>query len=140
YMAEKALFFDDQFRYKKIMEETNPKAMKNHGRAVKGYSDEAWYGPNSVNSTIEENPAKKAMYDGNYLKYTQNEKLLNLLIDTRGTTLVEASPFDKRWGIGMKYCLAAHHSKFWKGKNWLGEVLTKLRDDLIKEREKNFLF
>jgi ribA/ribD-fused uncharacterized protein len=137
-MAKKALHFNDQFRYKKILEEKNPKKIKEHGRAVEGYSDEKWYGPEDGENL--DNLAKKSMYEGNILKYSQDQKLLNMLIETKGTTLVEASPYDKRWGIGMQYCAVAEHRRFWKGKNWLGEVLTKVRDDLIAEQEKNFLF
>lgn len=139
YMAKKALFFNDTFRYKKIMEETNPKKIKNHGRAVEGYSDELWYGPED--GETEDNPAKKAMYEAVKYKFTQNEKLLNILKDTEGQTLVEASPFDKRWGIGMRGDqISAKYKRFWNGKNWLGYILTQLRDEILEKERRSQLW
>jgi len=138
YMAMKALFFKDDFRYKMIIAESNPKKIKKHGRSVENYSDESWYG--SEEEDILTNPAKKHMYDANFLKYSQNEKLLKILKESEGSTLVEASPYDRRWGIGMSYCAVAKHRRFWKGKNWLGEVLTKVREDIMAKESKSFLF
>jgi len=135
YMAMKALFFEDAFRYKMIMGENNPKKIKKHGRLIEKYSDKVWYGEDN-----EVNPAKKHMYEANMLKYTQNEKLLKMLKNTEKTTFVEASPYDERWGIGMRYCAVAEHRRFWNGKNWLGEVLTQVRNDILTKEAKSFLF
>lgn len=132
FMSKKASFFGDDYHYKKIMESNNPKEHKKLGRSVKNFDAELWYGG--------DNPAKKFMYEANYYKYTQNEKLKKILLDTRGTTLVEASPYDKIWGIGMRYCIMANYRKYWEGKNWLGEVLTKVRDFIIMEEERFKLF
>lgn len=129
YMGMKALYFKDQDRYLKIMATTNPKTQKKHGRKVKNFDHNKWY---SV--------AKQIMYKGNYYKYTQNLKLKKLLFDTKNTTLVEASPWDAIWGIKMEACAEAYDRNNWQGTNWLGEVLTNLREDLIKEEEKTFLF
>lgn len=134
YMAKKALFFKDSFNYEKIMAETNPKQQKFFGRKVANFDKAKWYGLGTA-----ENPAKKIMFDGNYLKYSQNEALKKILLKTEGTTLVEASPFDTVWGIGMDANnYFSKYRRYWKGKNWLGEVLTQVRDKLIAE--KNFLF
>jgi ribA/ribD-fused uncharacterized protein len=64
-----------------------------------------------------------------YFKFSQNPELLKQLLSTKGTILVEASPTDTLWGVGMNY----YDDRIldpanWRGKNWLGEVLTALRD------------
>ena len=136
YVAKKALFFNDTFRYTQIMRESDPKKQKKHGRGVVNFNEATWYGELS-----EENPAKKYMFEANYYKYTQNDKLKKLLLGTVGTELVEASPYDKIWGIGQRADeFGASHKRFWRGKNWLGEVLTKVRDTIIEEENKKFLF
>ena len=75
------------------------------------------------------------MFQGNYAKFTQNPDLLKTLIDTIGTTLVEASPYDKVWGIGLaEDDPKALNRETWEGTNWLGEVLTDLRTYLYYDR------
>ncbi len=60
--------------------------------------------------------------------------MLKALLATEGTLLVEASPYDKVWGVGLgEDDPRIKDPKNWKGTNWLGEVLTKLREDLINE-------
>ena len=63
------------------------------------------------------------------LKFSQNPQLKKQLMETGNRTLVEASGYDKIWGIGLwdddPRCL---NPATWQGTNWLGEVLTKLRD------------
>lgn len=136
YMAKKAIFFNDTYRYKEIMKESDPKKQKKHGRSILNFEESAWYG-----AFADENPAKQYMYEANYYKYTQNDKLKKMLVATAGTELVEASPYDKIWGIGQRADeFGASHKRFWRGKNWLGEVLTKVRDAIIAEDSKKFLF
>lgn len=120
-MAEKARLFCDEVTYKLIMNTTNPKIQKALGRKVKGFKDKVW---NRV--------AKDIVYKGNLEKFKQNETLKILLIATNGTTLVEASPYDKIWGIGLNENDPNSQSRdTWKGTNWLGEVLTQVRKDII---------
>lgn len=71
---------------------------------------------------------------GNRAKFLDNPDLLEKLFGTEGTTIVEASPDDHIWGNGLAETDPdALDRQKWKGSNWLGEVLTKLRDDLISE-------
>jgi len=121
-MAMKANMFTDFDTYYKIMEATNPKEQKALGRKVKNFNENAW-----------NKKAKLIVYNGNYSKFTQNSMLRSTLLSTKGTTLVEASPYDAIWGIKLNAkdprCLSRDT---WKGTNWLGEILTKVRDELEK--------
>jgi len=134
YMAKKAKFFKDNYHYEMIMNENNPKQQKKYGRKVNNFSRTLWYG-----AFADDNPAKKIMYKGNFLKYTQNEKLRKMLLDTEGTELVEASPRDDLWGIGLEADnFQASRKRFWRGKNWLGEILTQIREDIIRRDNRLF--
>lgn len=69
-------------------------------------------------------------------QFSQNEKLYKTIIDTHPKTLVEASPMDRIWGIGLAANdYKAHNRKSWRGKNLLGQALTEVRDELIQEKK-----
>lgn len=120
-MAEKARLFNDQETLKEIMEADYPVEQKRLGRTVKNFDADTW---NKV--------AKEIVYKGCYAKFTQDEICYKALLATEGTTLVEASPYDRIWGIGLSENNpdALDRTK-WRGTNWLGEVLTELRNDLM---------
>ena len=124
-MAQKAIMFKDWESLDKIMQTNDPSIQKKLGRQVKNFNLQEW-----------ESSAQSIVYLGNMLKFKQNEPLLNELLKTEGTTLVEASPYDKIWGIG----LAENDSRAlsrdtWLGKNLLGQILTKVRESIINERK-----
>lgn len=123
-MWKKAMMFGDTESAEKILKSDHPRDAKHLGRAVKGFVKKDW----------EEN-CKKIVYDGNHAKFTQNPILLKQLMDTAGTTLVEASPYDKIWGIGLTKEEARRiPENKWPGTNWLGLILTQLRDNLLLDR------
>lgn len=71
-------------------------------------------------------------------QFTQNPDLKQALLDTRGTTLVEASPRDRKWGVGLGVNNKnVHNRKTWRGKNLLGEILTSVRDEIEKKEKSN---
>lgn len=119
-MAEKARLFKDYESEEKILLTNSPKECKRLGRLVKNFDLNIW---NSF--------AKDIVYNGNKAKFTQNQNFYDELMQTGDKILAEASPYDKLWGIGLSEeddrCL---DPSLWQGKNWLGEVLTKLRNDL----------
>ena len=122
-MYKKAQLFKDKEIMKQILKSTKPNEQKALGRKVKNFDETIW-----------NQQARKIVYDGNYAKFTQNPELLNQLLNTKGFTLVEASPFDKIWGIGLSANDSrAKQRKLWKGTNWLGETLTLLRENLLNE-------
>lgn len=115
-MHQKALFFKDTETAKKIMETSSPKAQKALGRQVTSFDAGAWDGV-----------ARDVVLRGNLAKFKQNPDLLATLLATKGT-LVEASPYDKIWGIGLKEGDPKTLDRAtWRGKNWLGQVLTAAR-------------
>lgn len=116
-MYHKAIIFLDRATAEDIMNSSNTRKIKELGRQVKNYDDDIWtyYRSNVV-------------YMANYLKFSQNTELMSALVETMGTTLVEAAPTDKIWGIGLtEDDPRAQTRRTWQGKNLLGEILTLLR-------------
>lgn len=71
------------------------------------------------------------VYQGNMAKFTQDLWLKKNLLATGKSTLVEASPYDRIWGIGIGQNDPARYDRSkWRGSNWLGETLMKVRRDL----------
>ncbi|BCT30356.1 NADAR family protein [Bacillus velezensis] len=123
-MEQKALLMGDTEIAAEIMATGyNPREYKALGRKVKPFDARLWH-----------NKCKEIVYQGNLLKFTQNHELGKQLTATAGTTLVEASPYDTIWGIGLSAeDPRALNRGSWRGTNWLGEVLTNLRKNLIGE-------
>lgn len=124
-MYEKALLFKDYNIAQKILEclPSQQRLMKKLGRDVKGF-----------NETIWKKNRKKIYKKHCSEKFKQNEHLKTSLLNTHGKTLVEASPTDKIWGIGMNKneALITPQNK-WKGLNLLGEILTEIRMELEQQ-------
>jgi ribA/ribD-fused uncharacterized protein len=121
-MAEKARLFGDVVHEKKIMNSLNPQEQKKLGRQVEGFDNSIWKGC-----------AYEIVMEGNIAKFSQNNDLKDTLLSTSGKTLVEANPHDQLWGIGlgMNHPKAKKRSS-WKGANWLGIILTEIREELLK--------
>jgi len=125
-MHKKALYFNDLETAEKIMNTNKPFEQKALGRLVKNYDDNIW---NKVKYKI--------VYNGNVLKFSQNQELLAALLNTGNKLLVEASLKDKIWGIGMyEDTPGVEDSKNWQGQNLLGKALTEVRDSFIKANRK----
>jgi ribA/ribD-fused uncharacterized protein len=119
-MFQKAHIFGDAAIALEIMDTSDPRKQKDLGRKVKNFNVEVW----NAN-------AKMVVYRGSMAKYGQNPDLLTELRNTKGTTIVEASPDDTIWGIGLGADDPRAQSRdTWLGTNWLGEILTLVRDDL----------
>lgn len=131
FMWAKALYFNDF----KVAEEilsiegvdgyNSPKKCKALGRQVKNYDDVEW-----------DKVRFGYMVQVNFEKYSQNPDLKKKFLEIGANRhFVEASSFDKIWGIGMgmgdKNVL--DESK-WKGKNLLGKALDEVRDMLLRKQ------
>ena len=126
-MATKARTFGDHDTLEQIMDTEDPSLHKRLGRLVEGFSVEEW-------EEDQENGRAycwNVVWRGNMAKFSQNPHLLSELLETAPTTLVEASPHDRLWGIGLRADdPRAHDRAQWHGSNWLGEVLTDVRAHL----------
>lgn len=99
------------------------------GRNVSGYIDEIWVGK-------RENIAYVAIRE----KFSQNEDLKKIMLNTEKTIFAECNPRDDVWGIGLPIVEALNLSqKDWKGKNLLGKTLNKYKETLLSLniKEKN---
>ena len=116
-MAEKARLFDDQKTLALILEAKTPKDAKSLGRRIKLFDHAKW-----------EARRFDAVVEGNLAKFGQNKDLLSFLLATGDKVLVEASPNDAIWGIGMSESDPAALSPLtWKGINLLGFALMEVR-------------
>lgn len=123
-MEQKALFFNDGQIREEIMLAIRPKDQKALGRKVGNFDKNKW-----------DLVARNIVYKGNYFKFKQNIGMLDILLQTKGTLLVEASPSDTIYGIGLSESDPKRlDKKNWLGTNWLGEVLTKVREDFIANK------
>ena len=117
-MYQKAILFKDDVIADLILTEKSPAKVKKLGREVENFDVGVW---NSKSLEI--------VKCGNYLKFSQNKDLCDLLLSTGEEELVEASPYDKIWGIGISP-EDAKNGKQWNGKNLLGIALMDIRNKI----------
>ena len=96
--------------------------MKALGRQVRGFDVKVW---DEVKFSV--------VLNASYLKFSQNANLREFLLSTKDKILVEASPVDKIWGIGMSAeDQNAQNPMKWRGQNLLGFALMRARDEIAK--------
>ncbi|MGD9368633.1 MAG: NADAR family protein [Desulfobacteraceae bacterium] len=123
-MAEKARLFDDAECFAKIIVASSPAAAKRLGREVRNFDEMKW-----IEHRFE------IVVAGNFEKFRQNDNLGDFLIQTGTKVLVEASPRDRIWGIGMgKDNPKAANPKKWNGMNLLGFALMEARARILFEK------
>jgi ribA/ribD-fused uncharacterized protein len=125
FMYFKAIYFKDYDIASKIYEtRDNPDVCRKLGRLVKNYDDINW-----------DKIRYELFYDLNYQKYLQDSELAKKLMDPKfdNRIFVEASPIDKIWGVGLdENNDLILDSSNWKGLNYLGEILTDIRKQIIE--------
>lgn len=123
-MFEKARLFGDYDTADQILGTDVPWQQKRLGRQVRNF-----------NETIWKNHREEIVKAGNRAKFTQHLQLREALFATAGTTLVEASPEDCIWGIGLSMDDPRKEDPAnWRGLNLLGKILTELREELLSDR------
>ncbi|ANE53327.1 hypothetical protein SY85_05025 [Flavisolibacter tropicus] len=119
-MAGKARLFNDVEILEKIINANTPKEAKDLGRQVKRFDATAW-----------EQHCFTIVKEGNYHKFTQNKGYKEYLLATGNKVIVEASPVDTIWGIGLTQdSMQAKNPHQWRGQNLLGFALMEVRDRL----------
>ncbi|MDP9958804.1 NADAR family protein [Chryseobacterium lathyri] len=119
-MAGKAKVFNDLEILEAVLNSDTPNQAKSLGRKVKNFDPVIW-------DEYKYEIVKKA----NLLKFSQNSKFKEFLLSTNDKILIEASPYDKIWGIGMlETDLRAKDPLLWDGENLLGFALMEVRDEL----------
>jgi len=118
-MAEKAALFGDQEVRKQVLLAPNPGAAKALGRQVRGFDEPTWL-QHRFSIVVRANEAK----------FSQTPELGEFLKQTGKRVLVEASPVDRVWGIGLaQEDEKANNPNQWRGLNLLGFALMKVRGD-----------
>ena len=122
-MYRKAILFDDTDTAAKILREPEPRKQKALGRKVKNFDHKLW--DEHKSNVVEE---------GNWWKFTgaKQGNLETLLRETGERELVEASPFDRIWGVGFAAANAEERRQEW-GENLLGKALMRVRERLKED-------
>ena len=121
-MYRKAILMNDNNTADRILDSVIPRFQKSLGRSIRNFDGELW---------------DKHKFDivvrGNVLKFSQNVILLKEMKKSGDKIFVEASPYDKIWGIGLDENTAKNLSEEkWKGENLLGKALVKAREIILK--------
>ncbi|MFJ2827063.1 NADAR family protein [Streptomyces sp. NPDC087263] len=119
-MASKARLFGDPEAERRAVEAPSPAVAKKAGRLVRGFDDAVW-----------ERERFAIVVEGTVHKFAAHPELREFLLGTGERVLVEASPMDRVWGIG----LAADDERAtdpgrWRGLNLLGFALMEARGRL----------
>jgi len=119
-MAANARLFNDKAALDKILKATNPGAAKAYGREISGFVEKIW-----------ERQRLDVVIQANLLKFSQHPCLREFLLCTGSQVLVEASPTDRIWGVGLSAGDPdIHNPNRWKGANLLGFALMAVREEL----------
>jgi ribA/ribD-fused uncharacterized protein len=123
-MAEKARTFGDTKALEQVLASSSPEEVKKIGRRVKNFDADVW-----------SERSLEVVLQGNIAKFSQNRRLGKWLQATGSSVLIEASPEDALWGIGLHRDDArAKDPAVWPGKNLLGFAIMTVRDQLFGER------
>jgi ribA/ribD-fused uncharacterized protein len=117
-MWSKAMLFGDAEVAEKVLTAKHPRQAKMLGRQVRGFDQPTWDGSRFA-----------IVVDGSVAKFGQHDDLRAYLLGTGQRVLVEASPLDRIWGIGLSADdPRASDPVQWRGQNLLGFALMAARD------------
>lgn len=121
-MYQKAKLFKDEGAMQRLLSAGSPGEAKAIGRQVTGFDEDVW-GAARFEIVVK----------ANFAKFGYHKDLREFLLNTRERILMEASPVDKIWGIGLaEDDPASQKPNLWKGSNLLGFALMEVRDQLFE--------
>ncbi|WOS41091.1 NADAR family protein [Xanthomonas rydalmerensis] len=121
-MAGKARLFGDHAACARILAASHPKEAKAIGREIHGFDEPTW-----------RDARMQLVIEGNLGKFGQHAALKAFLFGTGDHVLVEASPVDRIWGIGLAADdPRAADPRTWQGENLLGFALMQVRQQLAE--------
>ncbi|MDR0352649.1 MAG: NADAR family protein [Opitutaceae bacterium] len=124
-MVRKARLFGDEPSARRILAAATPNEAKSLGRKIQGFSEETWLAHR-----------EEIVFTGNFAKFSQHSPLRRFLLATGDSILVEASPKDSIWGIGLAQDSPfAREPSSWQGLNLLGFALMKVRTRLRDQNQ-----
>ena len=119
-MAEKARLFQDEEILQEILAAISPAEAKKLGRSVRNFDPQTW-----------DAHKFEIVKQGNLHKFAQSDALRSFLLTTHKRIIVEASPYDRIWGIGMsERDPGVENPHNWQGENLLGFALMEARQKL----------
>ncbi|GAA4558459.1 NADAR family protein [Streptomyces collinus] len=119
-MAAKARLFEDAAAERAALAAGHPAEAKKAGRLVRGFDEAVWA-----------RERFRIVVEGSVHKFGAHPELLAYLLGTGDRVLVEASPVDRVWGIGLAANdEAAMDPERWRGPNLLGFALMEARERL----------
>ncbi|CAM5266866.1 hypothetical protein GCM10010256_58200 [Streptomyces coeruleorubidus] len=119
-MAGKARLFEDAAAERAVLAAGHPAEAKKAGRLVRGFDEAIW-----------RRERFRIVVEGSVHKFGAHPELRGFLLGTGGRVLVEASPVDRVWGIGLAADdEAAMDPERWRGPNLLGFALMEARERL----------
>eukprot|EP00948_MAST-09A_sp_MAST-9A-sp1_P002451 g2451.t1 len=150
-MFSKAMLFNDTYYAGAVLfEGKDPARAQALGRLVRGFDNQKW-----------QKYARRLVAQGQYFKFSQNDKLRDLLLASGNRPLYEAAPTDKIWGIGLDREEAEKHIEHWRktrhlqsapgttnsgnsapefpGLNWCGHCLMAVRRRLRRQLEQEMI-
>jgi ribA/ribD-fused uncharacterized protein len=117
-MAEKAALFGDTETRAQVLQAADPGAAKALGRQVRGFDEAAWIAHRFA-----------IVVRANQAKFSQNPEMGQFLAQTGSRVIVEASPVDRIWGVGLAQDDdAISNPNRWRGLNLLGFALMAVRE------------
>ncbi|WP_179272546.1 NADAR family protein [Streptomyces sp. XY006] len=119
-MAGKARLFEDAAAERAVLAAGHPAEAKKAGRLVRGFDETVWA-----------RERFRIVVEGSVHKFAAHPELQGFLLGTGDRVLVEASPVDRVWGIGLAADdEAAMDPERWRGPNLLGFALMAARERL----------
>ncbi|MFF9818293.1 NADAR family protein [Streptomyces sp. NPDC014006] len=119
-MAGKARLFGDAEAERRVLAASHPAEAKKAGRLVRGFDEAVWA-----------RERFRIVVEGSVHKFSADPELREFLLNTGDRVLVEASPVDRVWGIGLAADDdAATAPERWRGPNLLGFALMEARERL----------